>query len=140
MTKEKDWNGDILAGEEGKNGGVRKKAGRPKGSKNIYSYESVKKLEQLGFDPIAVMVQQYEDLEELIKNSYNTKTGQPTHITAALKGTQQKITNDLMQYSYKKVPERLEQEVTTSKPMAVKLTLKGEKKDGKSKPEEVGES
>lgn len=115
---------------KGPNGGAREGAGRPKGSKNIYSYESVKRLQELGFDPIEEMVTQYESLTEMIGQSYSKKDGSPTHVTATLKSIQQKIINDLMQYGYRKMPEKIEQEITDKKPLAVKLTMKKEKADG----------
>lgn len=115
------------------NGGKREGAGRPKGSKNIYSYESVKRLEALGFDPIEEMVNQYHSLNKMIAESYDKKNNKPTHVTATLKSTQQKIINDLMQYGYRKMPEKIEQEITDKKPLAVKLTMKKGEDDGESK-------
>jgi len=44
--------------------------------------------------------------------------------------TQGTLINNLMAYGYKKVPEKIEQEVTAKKPMAIKLTMKSDKKDG----------
>jgi hypothetical protein len=41
-------------------GGRKPGAGRPKGSKNINSMASVRKLEELGFDPIEMMVVKYQ--------------------------------------------------------------------------------
>jgi len=116
---------------KGPNGGARPGGGRPKGSKNIYSYKSVQKLEELGFDPIEEMIKLYNKLSENIADSYSKKDGSPTHVTSTLRATQQKIANDLMQYGYKKMPEKLEQEITDRKPVAVKLNFKDDPKDAK---------
>lgn len=113
------WDGKVKKGEKGRNGGARRGAGRPKGSTNIYSHESVKKLQQLGFDPIEMMVQKYNEIEETIQRG-DVKVGTGAH--AQLVATQQKIINDLMQYGYKKIPEKVESEVTNKKPLAIKLT------------------
>ena len=106
------------------NGGKREGAGRPKGSKNIYSKDSVKKLEELGFDPIEMMVQKYYQIEKQL-NSGEIRVGSGAY--AQLMATQGTLINNLMQYGYKKVPEKIEQEITEKKPVAIKLTAK--KKD-----------
>lgn len=108
-------------------GGKREGAGRPAGSKNIYSYESVKRLEALGFDPIEKMIEKYDEIDRLF-SSGEVKVGSGAH--AQLMATQQKIANDLMQYGYRKMPDKIEQEITDKKPLAVKLTMKKEKADG----------
>ena len=105
-------------------GGARQGAGRPKGSRNIYSHDSVKKLEQLGFNPIEMMISKYHEIDEMV-TSGSIRKGSGAH--AQLLATQQKIANDLMQYSYKKVPEKIETEVSSKKPIAVKLNLKKDK-------------
>ena len=112
----------------GKNlqGGRRPGSGRPKGAKNINSMASVKKLEELGFDPIERMVTQYRDIEAVIASG-EVRIGSGAY--AQLIATQGTLINNLMQYGYKKVPEKIEQEVTTKKPMAIKLTMKKDKKD-----------
>ena len=107
-----------------KTGGRKPGSGRPKGSKNINSMASVKKLEELGFDPIERMVTQYRDIEAVI-SSGEIRIGSGAY--AQLIATQGTLINNLMQYGYKKVPEKIEQEVTTKKPMAIKLTMKKDK-------------
>ena len=107
--------------KKGQNGGPRVGAGRPKGSRNIYSHESVKKLEEMGFNPIEQMIIKYHEIDEMVSSGI-VRAGTGAH--AQLMATQQKIANDLMQYSYKKVPEKIEQEISTKKPIAVKLNLK----------------
>ena len=105
-------------------GGKREGAGRPKGSKNINSMASVKKLEELGFDPIEKMVAQYEQITEVLESG-QIRVGSGAY--AQLVATQGQLINNLMQYGYKKVPEKIEQEITEKKPIAVKLNLGGSK-------------
>ena len=103
------------------NGGKREGAGRPRGSKNIYSNESVKKLEELGFDPIMQMVEKYHEIQEKL-DSGEIRIGSGAY--AQLMATQGQLINNLMQYGYKKVPEKQEIELETKKPVAIKLTMK----------------
>ena len=107
-----------------KRGGAREGAGRPKGSKNINSMASVRKLEDLGFDPIEEMVRQFNHIKETLESG-SIRIGSGAY--AQLIATQGQLINNLMQYGYKKVPEKIEQEVTTKKPMAIKLTMKKDK-------------
>jgi hypothetical protein len=107
-------------------GGKREGAGRPKGSKNINSMASVKKLEELSFDPIEQMVAKYNDIEKALSDG-SVRIGSGAY--AQLLATQGTLINNLMQYGYKKVPEKIEQEVTTKKPMAIKLTMKKDEDD-----------
>ena len=111
-------------------------SGRPKGSKNINSMAAYKKLEDLGFDPIEMMVQKYEAIEVSL-NDGSIRVGSGSY--AQLIATQGTLINNLMAYGYKKVPEKIEQEVSTKKPMAIKLTMRS-KDDGKSESKEVGDS
>jgi len=105
----------------GKNGGARKAAGRPKGSKNIYSHESVKKLQELDFDPIEQMVYEYQEITRII-NSGDVKVGSGAY--AQLIATKAQLINNLMQYGYKKIPEKTEIENSNKKPLTVTLTHK----------------
>jgi hypothetical protein len=107
------------------NGGKREGAGRPKGSKNINSMASVKKLEELKFDPIEQMVSKYEMIEKALNDgSVRVGSGAYTQLLA----TQGQLINNLMQYGYKKVPEKIEQEITEKRPVAIKLNLKPKEK------------
>ena len=103
------------------NGGKREGAGRPKGSKNINSMASVKKLEELGFDPIEKMVELYVEIETKLNNG-SIREGSGAY--AQLVATRGQLINNLMQYGYKKVPEKQEIAVEQKKPLAVKLNLK----------------
>jgi hypothetical protein len=119
--------GSVAAKTKMKNGGSREGAGRPKGSKNIHSHSAVKKLEELGFDPIEMMVSQYQQIEAALSDG-SVRVGSGAY--AQLIATQGTLINNLMQYGYKKVPEKIEQEITEKRPMAIKLTLKKDKTDG----------
>ena len=103
------------------NGGKREGAGRPKGSKNIFSKDSVKKLEELKFDPIEKMVAKYDYIETQLLSG-NIRIGSGAY--AQLLATQGQLINNLMQYGYKKVPEKIEQEITEKRPVAISLNLK----------------
>ena len=113
----------------GKNlvGGRKPGSGRPKGSKNINAMASVKKLEALGFDPIEEMTRLYFEISAKI-DSGEVRKGSGAY--AQLIATQGTLINNLMAYGYKKVPEKIEQEITTKKPIAIKLTMPV-KKDNK---------
>ena len=104
-------------------GGKREGAGRPKGSKNINSMASVKKLEELGFDPIEQMVKQYQEIDKAIADGA-VRIGSGAY--AQLIATKGTLINNLMQYGYKKVPEKIEQEITEKRPVAIRLTRKGD--------------
>jgi len=108
-------------------GGRKPGAGRPKGSKNINSMASVKKLEELGFDPIEMMVKKYNEIQYKLDNG-SVKEGSGAY--AQMVATQGTLINNLMAYGYKKIPDKLEQEVTKRKPISILLTdNKKEEKD-----------
>jgi len=112
-------------------------SGRPKGSKNINSMAAYKKLEELGFDPIEMMIKKYEAIEVSL-NDGSIRVGSGSY--AQLIATQGTLINNLMAYGYKKVPEKLETEISTRKPMAIKLTMRKKDDDGESESKEVGDS
>lgn len=104
-----------------KTGGRKPGAGRPKGSKNINSMASVRKLEELKFDPIEMMVKKYNQIQKkLDKLEANGKDGSGAY--AQMTATQGTLINNLMAYGYKKIPDKIEQEVTEKKPISVRLT------------------
>jgi len=105
-----------------KNGGKREGAGRPKGSKGINSMASVKKLEELAFDPIEMMVQKYNYIEEQLTKHHSEEHPLGGGAYAQLVATQGTLINNLMMYGYKKIPDKLEQEITEKKPVAITLT------------------
>jgi len=109
-------------------GGRREGAGRPHGSKNIYSSESVKKLESLGFDPIEKTVEMFyevRDAIQLLEAEGKTTSGAYAQLQTTL-GT---LINNLMRYGYRQVPEKQEISVEQKQPLAVKLNLPGRKLD-----------
>ena len=124
-TLNHDGTPDKRIHHEGKMGGARKGAGRPKGSKAIFSKQSVQKLEELGFDPMeelwATYVQVCEDIENTRSISART----------ALYNTRQKIMSDLMKYGYRMIPREDKQDIKmdTGGPMAIVLTEKDDEKD-----------
>ena len=95
--------------------------GRPKGSKNINSMASVRKLEELGFDPIEHMVKKYHDIQKQLENLESV--GKSTSgAYAQLTAVQGQLINNLMAYGYKKIPDKVEQEITEKKPISILLT------------------
>ena len=115
-------------------GGYREGAGRPKGSKNIYSQASVRKLEELGFDPIEKMVRLYDEIDEKLADG-TVREGSGAY--AQLIATQSQLINNLMQYGYRRVPEKQEIETTEKKPISVVLTDSTEvDSDGSLSPQE----
>ena len=96
-------------------------SGRPKGSKNINSMAAVRKLEELGFDPIEHMVKKYHDIQiqlDHLEAMGKANSGAYAQLTA----TQGTLINNLMAYGYKKIPDKIEQEVTEKKPISILLT------------------
>jgi hypothetical protein len=87
---------------------------------------SVRKLEELGFDPIEMMVKKYQEIQE--KLNYLEEIGKHTSgAYAQMTATQGTLINNLMQYGYKKIPDKIEQEVTEKKPISILLTDTNEK-------------
>jgi hypothetical protein len=106
----------------GQRGGLRPGQGRPKGSTTIYSKDSVKKLQELGFDPIDMMVKKYYEVQETI---FKMETGQVRYSAVALAsllGIQTNIMNTLMKYGYRAVPEKTEQVIEDKKPLKIVFT------------------
>lgn len=108
-------------------GGKREGAGRPKGSININSMASVRRLEELDFDPIEMMVRQYRGIQKLL-DSGEVKVGSGAH--AQMIATQGQLINNLMAYGYKKIPDKIEQDITERKPIAIRLTTTTDKEEG----------
>jgi len=102
-----------------KTGGRKPGAGRPKGSRNINSMASVRKLEELNFDPIEMMVIKYKDIQSKLESG-SIREGSGAY--AQLIATQGTLINNLMQYGYKKIPDKVEQEITEKRPISILLT------------------
>jgi len=104
-------------------GGKREGAGRPRGSKSIYSDKAIKKLEELSFDPIEQMISKYHHIEKslgILEEANKHTSG----AYAQLLATQGQLINNLMQYGYRRVPEKSEVVVEQRKPVSVVLTKK----------------
>lgn len=103
---------------KGQMGGKRPGAGRPKGSKSIYSKKSVEKLQDLGIDPLEELVKTYVQVCEDIENTRSISA------RTSLYNTRQKIMSDLMKYGYRPIPTKEEKsvEVTDKGPMSIILT------------------
>ncbi len=105
----------------GQNGGWRPGTGRPKGSKNIKSHDSVGKLAELEFDPIEKLVDSYHDLNRRIKEI--EQGARPSQMAIAqLVSVRERVVNNLLKYGYRPVPERTEQVVEEVKPINIILT------------------
>lgn len=113
-----DGSPDGRINHKGQMGGKRPGAGRPKGSKSIYSKKSVEKLQDLGIDPLEELVKTYvqvcQDIEDTRSISART----------SLYNTRQKIMSDLMKYGYRPIPTKEEKsiEIEDKGPMSIILT------------------
>lgn len=111
--------------------------GRVAGSYNRHSAAAIKKLKDLGFDPIEKLVEQYNEVCEEIADLQKLKTevlcyadGTPTRRFSAmalanLLTVKNKITSDLLRYGYARVPEALIVENNTTKRVVFKISKKG---------------
>lgn len=111
--------------------------GRKKGTVLRYSRDSVKRLAELGFDPIEKLVKLYEEINTEIAELQALKT--TTQITgpngegrryssmahSALLVTQQKLINDLMRFGYARVPETVNVSQVPQMGLVIELTPKG---------------
>jgi hypothetical protein len=118
---------------KGPNGGARRGAGRPKGSKNINSQDSVKKLEELKFDPITEMVSMVEAIDKDLLKTHVDKNGNTVHTIrlgsgahAQLMATRGTLINNLMRYGYRPVVEKTETADLTDKTMKINFSFNKE--------------
>ena len=96
-------------------------SGRPKGSVNIYSREAVKKLEELGFDPIEEMIRQLNDINKYI-DELRAKSN-PSHIAITnLTNIRQRCVEALLRYGYSRTTESTEVISPDIKPFNIILT------------------
>lgn len=103
-------------------GGLRPGQGRPKGTTTIYSKESVKKLQTLGFDPIEKLVDHYYKVQEKINAMEAGETRYSAVALANLLNIQTSVMNTLMRYGYRQVPEKSEQVIEDKKPLKIVFT------------------
>jgi len=103
---------------DGQMGGSRPGAGRPKGSKSIFSKQSVEKLMELDIDPMEELVRTYYQVCEDIENTRSISA------RTSLYNTRQKIMSELMRYGYRPVPQKEEKsvEIENKGPMSIILT------------------
>ena len=101
-------------------GGPRKGAGRPKGSKSIFSKQSVEKLQELDRDPIEHLSNLRRQIMEDIDNTRSISA------RTAMYNTLMKIEQAMLPYGYRPIPREEKKEVTqkTEGPMAIILTDK----------------
>ena len=102
--------------------GFRPGQGRPKGTTTIYSKESVKKLQNLGFDPIEMMVKKYYEVQETVTKMETGQVRYSAVALASLLSIQTNIMNTLMKYGYRAVPEKTEQVIEDKKPLKIVFT------------------
>lgn len=93
----------------------------------IVSDKSVDKLNSLTFDPIARLVRLHDRIEEELYEMQYDGDGNPKRkfsqvAFCQLIATQQKISNDLLRYGYKRVPEVTEVHTTSVEPIQITLT------------------
>ena len=116
--------------------------GKLPGTKNRYSRESIKRLEELGCDPIAEMVQLHKkfikeiDRQERLQEQKDkghialTKDGRTVGYSAmahaALLASDQKLLNDLVPYRYAKIPVEVAVTDNTLPPIYIELTKAGD--------------
>jgi hypothetical protein len=103
-------------------GGLRPGQGRPKGTTTIYSKESVKKLQTLGFDPIEKLVDHYYKVQDKINAMESGQTRYSAVALANLLNIQTSVMNTLMRYGYRQVPEKSEQVIEDKKPLKIVFT------------------
>ena len=119
-TANKDGSTDQRIHHKGQMGGKRRGAGRPRGSKAIFSKKSVDKLQELGFDPIEELWSTYRQVCADIENTKSISA------RTSLYNTRQKIMSELIKYGYRPVPrlheEKKEVKVEEHRPMSIILT------------------
>ena len=71
----------------------------------IHTRNSVGKLEELGFDPIAEMVREFDSIGDTL-TIMRASGKRSMHAEATLLGLRQKIANDLLKYGYNAAPDR----------------------------------
>jgi len=120
-----DGKPDGRVHHNGQMGGARPGAGRPKGSKSIFSKKSVEKLMELDIDPMEELVRTYYQVCEDIENTRSISA------RTSLYNTRQKIMSELMRYGYRPVPQKEEKsiELENKGPMAIVLTDMDEQED-----------
>ena len=101
---------------------VANRGGRPKGSINIHSKASVKKLQDLGYDPIEELVAYIREVDVALSEMTQSKLGTAAH--AQLMNNKFNAINALMRYGYSPTALQSEDkgEQTEKTPIAITLT------------------
>jgi hypothetical protein len=101
---------------------VANRGGRPKGSINIHSKASVKKLQELGYDPIEELVGYIKEVDESLAAMSDSKKGTAAH--AQLMNNKFNAINALMRYGYSPTALQTEDkgESVERNPIAITLT------------------
>lgn len=102
-------------------------SGRPKGAVSIHSQKAAKKLQELGFDPIAKMVELHEQLDQDIARILYDEDGEERDkysavALATLQSAKQKVISDLLRYGYARAPEASESSGANLSPVQINLT------------------
>ena len=104
------------------NGNKINRGGRPVGATSINSAASIKRLEELGFDPIEHLVQQYKDIQQKIQDMHDGKIRFSSMAMANMETLKKGIADTLMKYAYKAVPTASETTVENKTPLKITLT------------------
>lgn len=122
---------DAVKAPDGRanNGGAQRGGGRPKGSRRIYSYASVRKMEELGFDPLEKLTELYNQIVDNLNATETDKEGQERPVVkigslahATMLGHLKGISDSLAKYSYRAVPERREVDMVGASTTMITLT------------------
>ena len=109
--------------QENKNGGSRRGAGRPKGSRNKQR-SMVQTLQDLKISSIEDLANHYHDLQRLVKNSNKRDDPRDSAHTKNLVIQRGQTLRGLLPYSYHKQAQIVEVETVSTRPvpMSIKLT------------------
>lgn len=110
--------------------------GRAKGQRNIYTYESVKRLMELNFDPLQESVELFRSIQAELDATFENAEGKTIPVIkrgsqahATMLATQKGITDQLAKYGYRAVPEKKEVVNSTKVPTIISLTPAKKKED-----------
>jgi hypothetical protein len=102
--------------------------GAPRNSKPIFSREGVKKLSQMGYDPIEEMINLHDQLDLYIHELRSAPKPSVIAITQAL-NTKQKIIADLLRYGYTRTLEKDDEALGKVGPINITLTTENTPKE-----------
>lgn len=136
MTKTKVPKFMVPRSESPSGQGATEADGSPKFRVARYSKNAVKRLHDMGFDPLEKLVNLYEELEEESQEMLKLKqapkilpSGRTINYSSmaqvALFATRQKLLNDLMRFGYARVPEKGDDEKPALNGISIGLTLPG---------------